>query len=167
MLKNHSRISILGVGYTVEAVLYYSFDYILYPFVIWQFGILKGGVVMTFLSLLVCYSQLRFYDWSKQDWLGIEAVKTVREYNGESAFRRSLAKLLQSSRFLMFVFLSIKFDPFITTLYLREGINQFNGLSRRDWGTFLGSVLIGNVYWTLAAYFGVTVIEYIWTAFKV
>jgi len=32
---------------------------------------------MALASLVVCLLQLWFYDWSKRDWLGIEAVKSV------------------------------------------------------------------------------------------
>lgn len=73
------RAGILGVGVLANAALSWSFDLILYPFVIWYLGILAGSAVMTFLSFLACYGTLRFYDWSKKDWLGIETVKGLKE----------------------------------------------------------------------------------------
>jgi hypothetical protein len=43
------------LGHAVHTVLLvYAFDYVLYPFVIWKFDLLLGGVVMASLSLVVC-----------------------------------------------------------------------------------------------------------------
>jgi len=67
---------------------------------------------------------------------------------------------MQKSDPVIFLFLSIKFDPFITTAYLRKG--RFSGMNKRDWKIFLSSVLISNAYWTLACFMGVTLFELGW-----
>lgn len=85
-----------------------------------------------------------FYDWSKKDWLGIEAIKELRAYDGTSRFGRFLAWTLRSSEPVACVALSVTSDPFITTVYLRRG--KFNGMTRRDWNIFLASWFIGNAY---------------------
>ena len=59
-----------------------------------------------------------------------------------------------------FPFMSIKFDPFITTAYLRKG--KFSGVTRRDWTIFIGSLLFSNAYWTLACSMGSTLVEWGW-----
>jgi hypothetical protein len=33
-------------------------------------------------------------------------------------------------------------------------------LSRRDWSIFMGSLIIGNAYWTLICYTGITLFEW-------
>ncbi|MFZ3138664.1 MAG: hypothetical protein WA126_14875 [Thermodesulfovibrionales bacterium] len=53
--------------------------------------------------------------------------------------------------------MSVRFDPFITTTYLRKG--KFSGMTRRDWKIFIGSLLFSSAYWTLACYMGITLIE--------
>lgn len=58
---------------------------------------------------------------------------------------------------VVFLFLSIKFDAFITTAYMRRG--KFNGMGKRGWAIFMGSLLISNVYWTLACFKGITIFE--------
>jgi hypothetical protein len=68
--------------------------------------------------------------------------------------------ILQKSDPFVFLFLSIKEDPFITTAYLRHG--KFSGMSRRDWKIFMGSLLVGNAYWTLACFMGITLVEWGW-----
>lgn len=66
----------------------------------------------------------------------------------------------KKSDHVVFLFLSIKFDPFITTAYMRHG--KFNGMTKRDWKIFTGSLLLGNVYWTLACYMGIMLFEWVW-----
>src|ERR1035437_3860318 len=85
----------LTIGHSVNWSSGYAFDYALYPFVIWKLGFTKGGATMALLSLLICLLFLWFYDWSKRDWLGIEAVKRLREYQGESRFRKWTATILR------------------------------------------------------------------------
>ncbi len=44
---------------------------------------------------------------------------------------------VKKSDLLIFLFMSVKFDPFITA-YLRKG--KFSGMTRRDWTIFIGSL---------------------------
>ena len=155
----------LGVGLLGNQVIVLAFDYLLYPYVMWRFGLLHGCLIMTVLSALACYLTLLFYDWSKKDWLGIEAIKDLRHGEGQGRFTRLIGRLLRRSDWLALVALSIKFDPFIAVAYLRPGSYRFNGLSRREWGMFWLSVLISNLYWSFVAFTGVTVLHWAWTQF--
>jgi hypothetical protein len=161
-MKAATRIAELTCGISIKSLVSYSFDYLLYPFVIYKLGILTGGTIMMFLSLLACVILIKFYDWSKRDWLGIETIKGLKEYHGDNRLGRLTAWLLQRSEPVVFLFLSIKEDPFITMIYLRHGSHQFNGMSARDWRIFLTSLVIANIYWTLAAYMGISVVEWVW-----
>ena len=105
---------------------------------------------------------MKFYDYSKRDWLGIEAIKSLKDYDGSKKIGRLTAWFMKKSNPLVFLFLSIKYDPFITTVYLRLG--KFNGMTNRDWMIFMGSLLLANAYWTLACYMGITLIEWGWKA---
>jgi hypothetical protein len=154
------RTAELVVGFTANKAQEYLFDYLLYPFVIFKLGLWRGGLVMALLSLVSCLLLLRFYDRLKRDWLGIEAVKGLKDYAGQSRFRRMAAWLLQRGEPVACLFLSIKFDPFITTLYLRRG--SYNGMTRRDWKIFVASWLIGNVYWTFVCFGGVSALVWLW-----
>lgn len=156
------RVGVIGVGYLGNALLTYPFDYLLYPAVIWWLGILKGGAVMTVLSFLYCWGILIFYDWAKKDWLGIEMIKEVREYDGGTTIGKITGWILKKGNLMVMLFLSIKFDPVIATVYMRHGANNYNGLSGRDWKIFIASTLIGNTYWTLVAFTGVSIGEFLW-----
>jgi hypothetical protein len=165
-MKAAARVAELTVGISTKNLISYSFDYLLYPFVIYRLGLIKGGIVMMALSLLACVILLKFYDWSKRDWLGIETIKGLKDYQGDSKLGRFTAWILRRSDPVVFIFLSIKEDPFITLLYMRHGSHQYNGMSARDWRIFLGSVAISNIYWTLAAYMGISVVEWVWRAVR-
>lgn len=56
---------------------------------------------------------MKFYDCSKRDWLGIEAIKSLKDYAGENRSGRFMAWLLRPSDPVACILLSIKFDPFI------------------------------------------------------
>jgi hypothetical protein len=150
------RIGTLGIGIMADRILCHVFNYLLYPFVIWRFGILSGGLVMTTISFLVCYGSIRLYDWTETDWLAIETIKAAVEdakgYRGTNFPREFIASMLKRSDTVVFLLLSLKFDPFYTVLYMRHGANQYSGLSKRDWKIFLSSVFVSNVYWWLPAY---------------
>jgi len=159
------RIAELAVGFTVNKLQEYLFDFLLYPFVIFKLGLLCGGIIMSVLSFIGCLLFLRFYDWSKRDWLGIEAVKSLKDYSGTSRLRRFMAWLLCRGDYIACVTLSVKFDPFITTAYLRRG--AFNGMNRRDWRIFVLSWFVGNAYWSVACFFGVSILAWVWLKLKI
>jgi len=141
-------------------VLLYGFDYVLYPFVIWKLGLLIGGTMMALLSLVTCLLTLWFYDWSKRDWLGIEAVKQLRDGEAKTRWRRVLAWELVRGDVPACVALAVWSDPFITTACLRRG--AFNGMTHRDWRIFFASWLIGNGWWALACFGGIEVVSQVW-----
>ena len=83
-----SRLGELALGHTVNTlVLGYAFDYALYPVVVWKPGLLLGGGMRALLSLACCLLALWFYEWSKRDWLGIEAVKHLRDGEERARWR--------------------------------------------------------------------------------
>jgi len=155
-----AKVGELSVGFTYKRLTDIGFDYFFYPFIIYKFGILKGGVVMTFLSFILCVLTIKFYDWSKRDWLGIEAVKGLRVYDGDKKIGRLTAWFMKKSEPVVFLFLTFYSDPFITTAYMRHG--KFNGMSKRDWKIFMGSLLLGNAYWIFVCYTGITLFELGW-----
>lgn len=154
------RLSELSIGLTSFGLFGFSFSYILYPFIIYRLGIVTGGVVMTFLSFVVCLTLLKLYDSSKKDWLGIEAIKGLKTYNGSKMLGRFTSWLMKKGTPVVFVFLSIRFDPFITTAYFRQG--KFNGLSKRDWSIFMGSLFLSNAHWIFICYAGISLFEWAW-----
>jgi hypothetical protein len=155
-----SRVAELAVGLSANQVIVWAFDYFIYPVVIYKFGILKGGIVMTLVSFVACLLSLWFYDWLKRDWLGIEAIKNLKGYGGAKKVGRFTAWVMKKSDPVVFLFLSINFDPFITTIYMRHG--KYNGMTRRDWLLFTGSLILSNAYWTIFCFTGISLFEWAW-----
>lgn len=152
------RFGIIGIGLMSNALLDYSFDYMLYPYVVIKYGMLRGGLFMASLAIFICFILILLYDWSKKDWLGIEMLKEAREYHGSSRLRQWIAHIMKNHDWIAVIFLSIHFDPFITTAYMRKGINKFNGMGKRDWVIFVSSSLVSNAYWVVASFYGATVL---------
>jgi hypothetical protein len=113
------------------------------------------------LAGIFCYLTFVFYDWSKKDWLGIETLKSLKNYDGAAKLGRMAAWVMKQGNPEIMLFLSIKYDAFITTAYMRKGSYEYNGLSKRDWTIFGVSFFISNLYWTLASFMGVSLIEYV------
>lgn len=161
--SNHRhRLAILSLGLLGNQAMELAFDYALYPLVIWQFGLTVGAGVMLVLSFLICLATMWFYDRTRQDWLGIETLKDLRETETTTGWRRWVSTLLRRSDSLALVLLSIKFDPFITTAYLRHGAFHFNGMSRRDWRILIASTLISNGWWSFVVFGGLQALEWAW-----
>ena len=164
ILRYRGRASELAVGLAANEAMCFAFDYLLYPAVIYKYGPLWGGGIMIFLSLITCLLTIWFYDWSQRDWLGIEAIKDLKNYQGEKNIARFSAWFLKKSNPAIFLFLTFVHDPFITAAYFRKG--KFNGMTRRDWTIFFGSFLLCNGYWTFACYTGITLVEWVWRGVK-
>lgn len=148
------RTTELAAGVLGWKAFEYAFDYLLYPFAIWKLGPLVGGMAMAMASLVFCFFLLRLYDRLGRDWLGLEFVKNLRHYEGDSRWRRWLAWCLHRGDAAAFLVLSVKYDPFITTAYLRR--SAFNGMTVRDWTIFLASWLVSNALWIAVCYGGVS-----------
>lgn len=163
------RIATLALGHSVFYTTEQIFNYGIYIPVVGFLGVIYGGSIMTALSFLVCYGTLKFYDWSKVDWLGLEVVRGVRDFGPEWIKKLQAKSLigkvlwwpfskiilfvlwsLKKGGFIAFFALSIYTDPFTTTVYFRKG--SFNSLAKKDWLIFVTSVLIGNIYWTFRTY---------------
>jgi len=160
--KLKSRAFFLFVGIVVEYVVTYAFDYGFYPFMIWKYGAMKGGVIMSLISLVFCYITLLLYDLTKKDWFGIELIKELREYEGKAKTFGIMSWMLRRGKFAAFLILSLKFDPFTAVVYMRKGANEFTGMDRKSWIIFFGSWAIGNLAWIVVTSAGISIIGLLW-----
>jgi hypothetical protein len=152
----------LGLGVAFNLGFSYFFFYVAYPFIIWKLGLMEGGITMTFFSLTLSYIGISFYDRSGRDWFGIEAIKEkLGGLEGKGWIGRLIARQVKRGGPLTLVILSIKFDPFVTTVYLRDGQRKFGGLSWRDWIIFFSSAAIGNGYWIFIMSGGWALLKYL------
>ncbi|EKE19466.1 MAG: hypothetical protein ACD_9C00004G0002 [uncultured bacterium] len=180
MLKKELKkfnLKMLLVGHIVFHSSDYAFDYLLYPFVIFTYGPLYGGIVMTILASVICLSIAYVYDLLEKDWLGVESVKELVEKffeEEEEIARKGLRRkkqslkrkgkrllywIFQKNKWGQFIFLTIHFDPLITTIYMRPGYHLYNGFSRRDWKIFWASTVVSNAWWTGVAFVAVSALK--------
>ncbi len=156
--RHKQRIGAIALGHTAKKAEEVLLDWLIYgAVVVWAtstWGPIKGSLVafaiMAPFSALMCLLYLRLYDWAKVDWFGFELIKEMRdEESHEHWFGHLLHRLIRLGSIPAFVVLSIHMDPFMTTVYFRHKHLQYQGLTRKDWAIFWGSVLLSNGYWTL------------------
>lgn len=170
-LRHKERIGLIAIGHTGKKIEEFLFDWLLYGVVVTQCTILWGpvwGSLATFLIMMpvsaaACYAYIRFYDWAKKDWLGLETLEELREKETQHHWLvRHVVRTAKLGDVPMFFVLSFWGDPFLTTVYFRRGAHLYNGLSARDWKIFWASVVVSNAYWTLRWTVIVVVALYLW-----
>jgi hypothetical protein len=126
-------------------------------------GAIWGSLVMIVLSFLVCLLTMKFYDWSKTDWLGLEYLKQLREEGGEgNRFSRALAWALRRGNWAVVLVLSLYKDPFYATVYMRKGAHEYTGMGKSEWKVFLSSLVIANLYWSVLVNVGLSGLKLAW-----
>lgn len=162
--KKREKLATAGLAYSIDYCVNWLFNYPLYIWVMNEFGLKKGFVVMSCLSFLLCYVYIKAYDIIKQDLFLLEDAKdwmdSMANYIGESKIKLLCAKIIRRGGFIIsFLIISLWKDPFYTLAFCRQG--KYNGFSLRDWGIFLGSVAIGNSVWALSVFGGIEIFKWL------
>lgn len=159
------RITLFLTGATTFTIINYSFDFVLYPFALYQLGVVYGFSVMVVLSFLFCWFYFLIYDYLKRDFLGIEFSKekmdAIITSNDSVGLKLFLVKILRKSHLFLFVFLSIYFNPFVAIAFRRKGNFEYNGLTAHDWKMFILSVIISNGFWATTVFAGLSFFEFL------
>jgi len=152
------RFGLIMIGQTANAIFDHVFNYWIYiPIIAWL-GPVRGGSILTVVDVLISLLFIKFYDWAKKDWLGIEMLKDVRDTS--SLYPKLLMNFINKSKLLRrlvggsdvvaFFAISILSDPFITTVCLRK--KGYVGMRKREWIIFFSSAVVGNFWWTVRNY---------------
>lgn len=159
------KILLFLTGATTFTIINYSFDFVLYPFALFQLGVIYGFSVMVVLSFLFCWFYFLLYDYLKRDFLGIEFSKekmnAIITSNNITGYKLLLVKILRKSHLFLFVFLSIYFNPFVAVAFRRKGNFEYNGLTAQDWRMFILSVIISNGFWATTVFAGLSFFEFL------
>jgi hypothetical protein len=129
----------------------YSYDFVVYPYLIIAYGLLLGWIYGVIGSIVLCLLTLWFYDVTKQDWLGIETIKLVRDGEAKGRSRKFFQRLAKKGDIATFLFLSLRHDPFITTVYMRRGSGN-HVMSARDWKIFWAGIAVSNLWWGMVVF---------------
>lgn len=149
LARHWRRIAQIGTGHGLYATFNWFFDNVLYVYVVYTWGIVRGGAFMTLLSFIQCLLTLLVYQRMRIDWVGAGLLADLKRKPNRSRTEALLVLASARNRVLIFILLCIFQDPFITTAYFKEG--SFERLTRRDWQVFVGSVLVANLYWIFVA----------------
>ena len=117
-----------------------------------QLGACVTFLIMAPISALFCTLYLHLYDRVKTDLFGFEMIKGIRDGTAITGWWRPLLhRIIRWGDIPAFIVLNCFLpngDPFMATVYLRKGAEQYNGLSRQDWDIFWASVLVSNAWWS-------------------
>lgn len=161
------------------------FDNVLYPLVIYKWGALIGGGAMAITASIICLTLVCVYEIIGKDWLGVSVVEDIKTNGNEwiakwdnkarknhfwyvvrlflylpSRFFLIVLWAIKKNDVLAFIVLNINQDPFITTIFLRHG--RFDGLRKRDWLIFCGSLVFSNGYWIARNVVLIEIIKFGW-----
>jgi len=140
-------LGIIVVGWTGNKAIESLFNYLIYPFIILKYGVLVGVPICIVSSFFFCCLTFCFYDWSQQDWLGLEKLKQIREGKVDTKIGWFASRFLRGSKWLAFFYITFQYDAFMATIFMRGGAYQYNGLSWKDKKIFLLSFIIGAIMW--------------------
>ena len=132
-----------------------------------SFGVVKGSTIMTLGAMLINFTFLFLYQKYEIDCLGVNGFAKLKEDGDKWArkvhehhsflvrtifwvpamFFRLLVWAVRKNNVLAFIALSIQTDSFVTTAFLRGKVG--GRLTRKDYGVFIGSTLLGCLYWSL------------------
>ena len=171
------RLGSSGAFLIFDRAVSHLFDYGLYPlaflltdtYVGGYWGFIVAAIIMTTFSFLICWSWIYLYDFFQVDLLILEDIKRLRNNGTESnsRFKILVANILKKGNFLSFVIMSLKFDPFMTAVFMRPNDDTFGLHGKRDWLIFIGSVLLSNGFWWLPSFFiGTEGFEILWGALQ-
>lgn len=151
------KIGLIAIGHTGKKVEEFLTDQLLYGAVSaycvsvygW-YGPFATFCIMAPISILFCRVYLRLYDWAGVDLFGFELLKEVRDgMEKEGRVWRIARKVVQLGDIPAIFALSILFDPFMTTVYMRQGAAKYDGLDPRSRRIFWYSVAISNGFWSI------------------
>ncbi|EKD43996.1 MAG: hypothetical protein ACD_72C00042G0002 [uncultured bacterium] len=155
------KIGMWFTGGTFYYAFVWAYDYLFFTFILWKFGLIWGSAIIIATSFLLDLATMKFYDYLKKDWLAIETIKQAG-LDQKNWFGKLVNWLLnKKGKFFVFVLLSIKFNPFLVTAYMRKGANTYDGLTSRDWFIFLASTIFANMYWILIVFGGLSIFTHV------
>lgn len=151
------KILFNGISVGSYLLIDYFFDFVLYYLAIRFFGPIIGGGTVALIGILIDLMILRAYDTYGKDVFGLEDIKSIRDYEGESLFRKRLASIVRKGNLLTVAVIAFYSNPCLATIYMRPRNERRRSMNIRDWSVFLVSACI-EIFW-IAFVYGFVLIE--------
>jgi len=153
------------LGHTADQLMTKGYTYFVVGGLVNHFKLIEAMAINLVLSFLLCLATMKFYDWAKQDWLGLETLKELRE-EGRSGnmFSKLLSLALRKGDWAVLLVFSLFKDAFVCTVWMRKGAHQYNGMGPRDWKIFMMTLLLSTIWESLWIYVLLVAIKAIWGA---
>lgn len=147
-----------GILYVLYSIGSWALDYGLYGLLVIYFDAFVAVMIMTPLMLCIDVITLIRYSRSKSDWFGIEYIKSFDTYEGKNIFKQLIKFANQQNLYLKVILLSIEFNPFLITVYVRPTSGN-RRLIINDWKVFSLSFIVGSTYWAIVMGGGITLLK--------
>jgi len=158
--RNWKNVLITIGGWGFWEIQCYLYDWILWPIIQIKFGS-TGILYLTAGAIIGNFLMLIWYQKKSIDWLGVNYLEEIKEKGHKwsekvSSKHNRLIKtilfipvklfqliiwLLNKNDIFAFIILSIWYDSFVTTTFLRHG--KFGKLNKRDYKIFISSTILG------------------------
>lgn len=169
--RHHKKIRDIGTGLFLYESYNFLYDFIFYPFALAYWGLLVGGSIVVFGSVIQNVVMFWLYDYMAIDWLGAHALRQLEDKENKSSIEKMMTWLGRKKVSLwerlmspvVFVSLTLPIDPLIVAVHFRK--EHFRGVGLRDWGILLAAVISANLWWLLKIGTIVEGVKFIYTLF--
>jgi hypothetical protein len=157
LARHQQRVKTIGTGLFLYLSFNAAYDYGFYSFAIFHWGIVFGGGLASFGSLVQNAIMFWLYDRMGIDWLGAHALEQLEAKENKTRLERYALWVRKEKKSLsekmwgivLFALITISIDPLIVAVHFKP--RQFDGLSVRDWGILLAAVTLGVTWWLARA----------------
>lgn len=145
--RNKKRLLAIGGGHFALAILNWTFNYPIYLGTLYLVGLVWGLVILTIVSFVINMILLWVYERGKVDWIGFSFLTELEHTSKKKWYQRLVIWAHTRSQALVFILLSVYWDPFVAVAYIHRG--EFVDSKRaRNMKLVALSTLIGNLWWT-------------------
>lgn len=173
------RLGIIAAGHATKEGADSLFDYFIYPAVtagcvllvsflcgsenalLW--GSALSICIMVPITGIINYAYLKVYDRVGVDALGAELLKRIRHIRARGLLGLVVNPIIWLIDWTLVLLIACFEDSFVATVYARKGVEQYNGLSKRDWVIFVLTTVISNVFWVFLASTAYVLLSMAWS----
>ncbi len=151
--RHRQKLQEVGTGIAIYESFVFFYDFVFYPFSIAYWGLVKGGAIAVFFSLVLNIIIFAAYEYMAIDWLGAHALRELADKENKSSTERLITWLHKEKTSLwekilspvVFIGLTLPIDPVIVAIHHRK--QHFKGITAHDWMLLVGATAAANAWW--------------------